>query len=131
MRTLIAKTILWIVALFYAYGAFVHILNILSLTGFDWLFAPLKWQVLDIVYLVLDLVVAVGFFIQWKVAYLAFYIAAISQIVLYTLFRDWILDVPVEFAVSPEKVSYLPTLVAFHCFTLVLVTIALRVPDNK
>ena len=60
----LSKYILWIVALFYAYGALVHILNILGLTGFEWLKAPLKWQVLDVVYLVLDVVVAIGFFLS-------------------------------------------------------------------
>ena len=59
---LIGKIIIWAVALFYTYGALVHIMNILGLSGFDWAGAPLKWQLLDIVYLFLDVVVAVGFF---------------------------------------------------------------------
>ena len=126
MVNAVAKGILWIVGLFYAYGALVHVLNILSLTGFDWWKAPWKWQVLDIVYLGLDLVVAVGCPLQWKVGYIAFYLAAISQIVLYTLFRAWIIDVPEEFSVSPEQLSYLTTLVIFHIVTFVLVTIVLR-----
>ena len=126
MMKFVAKGIVWMAGLFYAYGALVHGLNMLSLTGFDWMQAPWKWQVLDIIYLGLDVVVAVGFFRQWKVASIAFYLAAISQIVLYTVFRAWIIDVPEEFAVSPEQVSYLTVLVVFHIVTLVLVTIALR-----
>ena len=122
----ISVGILWIVALFYAYGALVHIINMLSLTGFDWLNAPRKWQVLDVVYLLLDIVVAVGFFARWRISYIAFYLAATSQIVLYTLFRAWILDVPEAFAVEPEQVSYLTTLVIFHAVSIVLVTFALR-----
>jgi len=62
--------------------------------------------VLDVVYLVLDLVVAVGVFVHWKVSYVAFYLAAISQILLYTLFRAWITDVPEPFTVSAEQASY-------------------------
>ena len=123
---IIAKGIIWRVGLCYAYGALVHVLNMLSLTGFDWMQAPWKWQVLDIMYLGLDVVVAVGFFRQWKVASIAFYLAAISQIILYTVFRAWIIDVPEEFAVSSEQVSYLTVLVVFHIVTLVLVTIVLR-----
>lgn len=123
---LFASIVIWLVALFYAYGAVVHILNMLSLTGFDWLAAPLKWQTLDVVYLILDVTVVVGLFLGWKVGYAAFFLAAVSQIFLYTIFRDWIIDVPSEFAVTSEQRSYLTTLVIFHCVTLVLMTAALK-----
>ncbi len=123
---LAASIIVWIVALFYAYGALVHVMNMLSLTGFDWRSAPVKWQVLDVVYLVIDVFVVAGLLLSWKVGYVAFYLAALSQIVLYTAFRSWIVDVPPEFAVSDEQRSYLTGLVVFHCVTLVLVTIALK-----
>ncbi len=131
MAKFIARSVFWIVSLFYMYGAFVHVMNILSLTGFDWLNAPRKWQTLDIIYLVLDLIVAIGFLSRWPVAYIAFYVAATSQIVLYTWFRSWILNVPIEYAVSPEQVSYLTTLVIFHCITLVVVTVALRLTPSR
>ena len=45
MRTA-ASIVIWIVVAFYAYGAGVHVSNLLSVTGFDWRAAPLKWQVL-------------------------------------------------------------------------------------
>ena len=124
---LAASIVIWIVALFYAYGALVHVMNMLSLTGFDWQSAPVKWQALDVIYLVIDIVVVVGLLLSWKAGYVAFYIAALSQILLYTVFRSWIVDVPPEFAVSDEQRSYLTGLVVFHCVTLVLVTIALKV----
>ena len=123
---LVASIILWIVALFYSYGALVHVMNMLSMTGFDWSSAPLKWQVLDIVYLVIDVVVVAGFLLHWKAGAIAFYLAALSQIVLYTVLRSWIIDVPAEFAVSDVQRSYLTGLVVFHCLTLILVTFALR-----
>lgn len=116
---------IWAVAAFYLYGAAVHVLNMLSLTGFEWRAAPAKWQVLDVAYLILDLVVVAGLPLNWKAGFVAFYLAAISQIVLYTLFRDWILDVPVEFAVSDEQRGYLTGLVVFHCTTIVLISVAL------
>ena len=122
---LVATVVIWIIALFYLYGAAVHVFNILSLSGFDWRAAPLKWQVLDIVYLVIDLLVVVGLIFSWKAGFVAFYVAAISQIVLYTVFRDWIIDVPVDFAVSDEQRGYLTTLVIFHFVTIGLVTSAL------
>ena len=124
---LAASIIIWVVALFYAYGAVVHVMNMLSLTGFDWSAAPLKWQVLDIVYLVIDVVVVAGLLLRWKAGVVAFYLAALSQIVLYTVLRSWIIDVPTEFAVSEDQQSYLTGLVVFHCVTLLLVTFAVRI----
>ena len=119
------------IALFYVYGALVHMMNILGLTGFQWSKAPLKWQLLDIVYLGLDLLVVVGFFAQWRLSYVAFYLAATSQIVLYTALRAWILDVPEEFAISPKQLAYLNGLVAFHVAALFLVTVALRLRASQ
>lgn len=42
MRHGAARVILWTIAAFYGYGALVRVLNIASLTGFDWGQAPLK-----------------------------------------------------------------------------------------
>ncbi|MBG03629.1 MAG: hypothetical protein CMM59_06080 [Rhodospirillaceae bacterium] len=50
-----------------------------------------------------------------------FFIAAISQILLYTVFRDWILDVPEAFARGPEDRAYLEGLVIFHIATVLIV----------
>ena len=118
--------VFWIVALCYGYGALVHILNILGMGGFDWMDAPTKWQVLDVAYLILDAIVFVGFFVRAKVSIVAFYVAALSQIFLYTVLRPWVVDVPDAFQVTPEQNQYLTTLVIFHVFTLVLVTGAIR-----
>ena len=125
------KVILWAVTLFYAYGATVHILNIASLTGFDWRNAPGKWQILDIVYLILDIAVVAGLVRRWTVSLVAFYLAAMSQVVLYTVLRTWVLEVPEAYAVSSEQQSYLSALVAFHSVTLVLVTWAVRSTHSK
>ena len=122
----IATGILWVIALFYGYGALVHVANILGLSGFDWSSAPRKWQLLDVVYLVLDLIVVIGFFAKWKPSYVVFYLTATSQIVLYNVLRAWLLDVPADFAVDPEGESDLNDLIAFHAVALVLVTVALR-----
>ena len=65
--SLAASIIIWVVAAFYLYGAGVHVLNMLGHSGFDWTAAPLKWQVLDVAYLVLDAVVVVGLILAWKV----------------------------------------------------------------
>ena len=109
------------IAAAYAYGAYDHVANMASLSGFDWPFAPLKWQGLDIVYLVLDLVVVAGVILARRVWIIAFGIAATSQIVLYTVLRSWVLDVPAAFVVSPESENYLTGLVAFHLVSLTIV----------
>ena len=118
--------VFWIVALFYGYGALVHVSNILGMGGFDWIDAPTKWQVLDVAYLILDAIVFIGFFVRANVSIVAFYVAALSQIVLYTVLRPWIIDVPDAFRITPEQNQYLTLLVIFHVVTLVLVTGAIR-----
>lgn len=125
MSVLIAKGIFWLIAAFYAYGAAVHVMNMLGMSGFDWARAPLKWQILDIVYLVLDVIVAVGLVVGWRIGYVAFFAAAISQVALYTAFRSWIVDVPEEFARTPEQVQHLDDLVIFHLVTAALVVLAI------
>jgi hypothetical protein len=100
-----AQAVFWIVAAFYAYGALVHILNIASLTGFSWPEAPSKWQVLDIGYLLVDMVVVVGLVRRSWIGIAAFFLAAISQIALYTVFRDWVLNVPEVFQRSAEDLA--------------------------
>jgi hypothetical protein len=121
----IAKIILWIIAGFYAYGALVHVLNILGMTGFDWVDAPAKWQILDIVYLVLDVAVVVGLLIGSPVGYVAFVVASVSQVILYTFLRDWIVDVPEPFTRSADEIAYLDTLVIFHVITLFFFCLAM------
>ncbi len=99
---------------FYAYGALVHVLNMASLTGFFWPEAPRKWQGLDIAYLALDLVVVIGLIRGSRLGITAFFCAALSQIALYTLGRDWVLDVPEAFQRSAGDLAYLDGLVLFH-----------------
>ena len=130
MTNWIARIILWVIAAFYAYGALVHVLNILGMTGFEWMEAPLKWQILDLVYLVLDVTVVIGLLIGSRIGYLALFFAATSQIILYTAFRDWIINVPEKFARSPEEVAYLDGLVTFHIVTLLLVCLAIWLNRN-
>jgi len=120
-----ARVIFCVIAAFYAYGALVHVLNMLSLTGFSWMQAPVKWQALDIVYLIIDVTVVAGLLMGRFFGLVAFYVAAASQIILYTVLRDWILNVPEAFAPSPDDVGYLDTLVAFHVVTLIVMTAAL------
>jgi hypothetical protein len=76
-------------------------------------------------YLGIDLLVVVRPMLSWRIGFVAFYIAAISQIFLYTVLRDWMVDVPPDFAVSEVQQGYLTALVIFHCATVILFTSAL------
>ncbi|MFK7861183.1 MAG: DUF2147 domain-containing protein [Granulosicoccus sp.] len=119
---------LWLkygIATAYAYGAAVHVANITGSSGFDWHQAPLRWQALDVIYLVLDVCVVWGLIFRIRTGLIVFAIAAMSQIVLYTVFRDWVLDVPPAFVPSMEEQAYLSKLVAFHVVTLAAVMFAL------
>lgn len=131
MGTVLPRIILWVIAAFYAYGAYEHIASIAGNHGYTWSEAPLKWQVLDIVYLALDIVVIVGFLLRWLIGVFAFFAVAISQIVLYTVLRSWIIDVPVKFTPAPEHLGYLDMLVIFHIVAIVLVVVALRMGALK
>ena len=53
----IVRSLVYLIALTYGYGGLVHIANIAGLSGYAWVDAPLKWQLLDVVYLSLDTVV--------------------------------------------------------------------------
>ncbi|MCR9257507.1 MAG: hypothetical protein NXI16_15570 [Alphaproteobacteria bacterium] len=118
----IAVGVLWIVAGFYAYGAYVHATNMLGWNGFDWSKAPLKWQILDGVYLVLNVAVVAGLARRKRFGIYAFYLATVSQILLYTVFKLWILDVPPPFTPSLEQVALLEVLVTFHICALLVVS---------
>ncbi|MEO1002517.1 MAG: hypothetical protein AAFX65_05325 [Cyanobacteria bacterium J06638_7] len=119
--------ILVLVSAFYAYGALVHVLNIVGLSGFEWSSAPLKWKSLDVIYLLLDVTVCMGLFRGLSISILAFYSAGLSQTVLYTRLRSWIMDVPDAVAITPDQDSYLSVLVIFHVTALLLVSFSLWV----
>lgn len=57
--------------------------------------------------------------------YVAYFFAAASQIVLCTVLRAWILDVPMEFTRTPEEIEYLDSLVVFQLVTIVVVVLAI------
>jgi len=120
------RYIRWTIAVFYTYGALVHVMNISGFGGFDWPSAPLKWHILDIVYLVLDIVVVAGFPAGRRAGYIAFFTAACSQIVLYTVLRSWVVDVPQAFQPSPDQIAYLDLLAGFHAVTVLIILAALR-----
>ena len=124
MIAFIPTLIFWFIALCYLNGAAVHTANILGYSGYDWIDAPLKWQVLDLFYLFLNLTVVIGLLMGWRAGLIAFFAAASTQAVFYTVFRDWILDVPGQFLNADPDTS-LNGLLAFHGVTVAFVLLAL------
>ena len=113
------RVFLVFIALLFAYGAVVHGFNMAGASGFVWADAPLKWQALDVVYLLLDVAVAAGLLWRRNWGVVLWIAAAYSQIVLYTLFRSWVLDVPQAFA-RPGGEQALDGLLAFHFASLLI-----------
>lgn len=112
------RYVAYVLAAFYTYGALVHVANMLGLTGFVWADAPAKWQLLDISYFVLDVAIVITILLRKPAAIWLFWLAAFSQVCLYTLGRDWVLDVPAAFAPNEDGVAYLSLLVTFHIVSL-------------
>jgi hypothetical protein len=75
--------------------------------------------------------VVVGLLRGARIGVWAFYVAALSQIALYTVFRDWVLDVPDAFRRSAEEIAYLDSLVLFHVVTCVAMSAAIWVMRPK
>ena len=127
LATGVARALLLLIALAYGAGAVVHGVSMVGLWGGPWVDTPLKWRVLDVVYLALDLAVFPWLLLRLRFAIGAFFFAATTQILLYTVLRDWVLAVPDPFtpAVAVRQVQ-LDQLVLFHALSLALGAWALR-----
>ena len=119
--TMLSLTFRLFFVAFYIYGASVHLLNMASRTGFAWPNAPTHWKALDIIYLIVDIAVVYGLLSGSRFGGVLLAGAAASQIVLYTAMRDWVLNVPEDYAVDDAQRSYLNVLVGFHIITLIII----------
>ncbi len=84
-----------ILAVFYAYGALIHIADLLSLGhylgqshGFTFAQMPLAWKIATVYFTILNPIVAIGLWsgAWWGVA--CFLLAAVSQIIMYTALME-------------------------------------------
>ena len=78
-----------ILAIIMAYGASVHLSNILGLGEMPWQEMPLTWRVGDIVYGIIDTVTAIGLWQKTVWGIFGFLGAIASQFLLYTIFIDY------------------------------------------
>ncbi len=105
------KIFLRILAIIYAFAAVLHIGSVLGFGRTPFLDAPLSWQVSDIFYGIIDTIAAAGLWQQqfWGIS--AFFIAATSEILLFSLVPDW-------FVVEPSQLTMLRGFIAYHLVAL-------------
>ncbi len=114
-----ARVILWLIAVCYSVFAFGHAMNIAGMAGFDWRNAPLAWQLIDVLYIAADLAVVYGFVLLRPIGFMAFFIAALSQLALF-----WAL--PGEgVGGGAQRSAYLAIFIPFHIATIALVLVAI------
>lgn len=95
----------------YALAAILHIGSILGFGRTPFEDAPLSWQISDFAYGAIDTVAAVGLWLMQPWGIWAFFVAAGSEIFLFTLFPHW-------FVVEPEQLTMLRGFVVYHVTAL-------------
>lgn len=105
------KIYLRILAAIYAFAAARHLANMLGYGELPWGEAPLAWQIADVGYAILDTVAAIGLFLQKRWGVAAFLLAAVSEILLFTLAPHW-------FVLRPEHLLLLRGFVVYHVFAI-------------
>ena len=78
-----------ILAIIIAYGALVHLTNLIGLGEMLWSEMPLTWRVGDIAYGLLDTVTAIGLWQRTAWGIICFLTAIASQFLIYTVFIDY------------------------------------------
>lgn len=101
------RLLFFIIGLFYAFGAVIHLLTMLGLIGDGWDKSPPLWRVMDVVFLGLNLTVVIGVLSASGWAIFGFLVSAGLHIGLYTL-------LPGRFAATPREARALGQLVILH-----------------
>jgi hypothetical protein len=114
------KIFLRILAVIYAFAAVMHIGSILGFGRTPFADAPLSWQLSDIAYGVIDTIAAIGLWQQKFFGIAAFFVAAISEILLFTLVPEW-------FVVEPEQLTMLRGFVAYHLVAIAIYFVLRRI----
>ena len=106
-----------ILALAMAYGALVHVTNILGFGEMPWQETPITWRVGDVFYGLLDTITAIGLWQRTTWGIICFLSAIASQFLIYTVFIDY-------FAFSIEQRQTIYGLLGTEAF-LILILIGL------
>lgn len=123
----LARAVLLTIALAHAAAGFVHGVSMVGLWGPPWGDAPLPWRVLDVLLLSLDLAVFPWLVLRLPWAVGAFFLAAVAQLVLFTLFRDWLLTMPQPFTPAAAiQGKHLDAVALFYGLSVPLGAWALR-----
>jgi hypothetical protein len=118
------KIFLRVLATVYAFAAILHIGSVVGLGRVPFEDAPLSWQVSDIFYGVLDTIVAIGLFKMRPWGVIAFFIAAISEILLFTLVPEW-------FVVEPGQLTMLRGCVVYHLVAITIYFVLRRMEGRE
>ena len=79
-----------ILALAIAYGALVHLTNILGFGEMPWSEMPITWRVGDVVYGLVDTITVIGLWQRTAWGVICFLSAIASQFLIYTIFIDYL-----------------------------------------
>ena len=107
------KIFLRVLAIIYAFAAVLHIGSIMGFGRIPFADAPLSWQLSDIAYGIIDTIAAVGLWQQKRWGIAAFFIAAISEILLFTLVPNW-------FVTEAGQLTMLRGFIAYHLIAIVI-----------
>ena len=113
-----------VIALMYGFGGLVHIGNMLGFGELEWSESPLSWQVGDVVWGLLDIIVVVGILLKAPVGILALVVAALSQIIVYGIWPD-------AFALTDEHMQTLRGMVYFHVVVLAVLGVLVWLAISK
>ena len=107
-----------------AYGAPVHVGNMLGLSGTPWNETPMLWRLMDVVLLLFNVVVAVGLWLRAPWSPVAYVLGVVLlQVAPYTLFRR-------QFIRSPTDAATLDGLLWTHAL-LVAVLVVLLISRSR
>jgi hypothetical protein len=110
----LSRAIIWAVVALFAYDAYGHIASIAGMHGYSWLEAPVKWRLMDVFFLTLDIIAITGLILRWSIGLVAGFVSATCQLLLFTVFRSWVVDVPVNFAEANDRSAYLDLMVGLY-----------------
>ena len=113
-----------VLAALYGFGALVHFGNMLGFGELKWSESPLLWKLGDIGWGTLDIVAVVGIVLKSPAGLSALAIAALSQVVVYGLFRD-------SFALTDAHRSTLKGLVYFNGAVLLVLGVGVYLAAIK